>query len=172
MRFGDRLANALLQLLESASAQVAKQHARRLMRKLRMLPLHLGKGGSRNPENIRQPVVVQVDNAVTPADEPRLDTQTGMDRDVIEIQMARVPVEGYGVFGKMSLQHVQQTVGVEIANGDAHASLLPAVRIDCQTRLQADLVEFAVAAVVKQLAGSRIARHVDLLPSVAVQVGR
>src|SRR5437660_7088864 len=64
MRFGDRRTGAVQKLLESAAAQVAEQHPRRLVRKLRMLALHLGENASSYPKEIWQAVVIQVGDAV------------------------------------------------------------------------------------------------------------
>src|SRR5207302_1633961 len=75
MRFGDRRTGAVQKLLESAAAQVAEQHPRRLVRKLRMLALHLGENASSYPKEIWQAVVIQVGDAVPPTDVPGLDTQ-------------------------------------------------------------------------------------------------
>src|SRR5205085_9862981 len=76
------------------------------------------------------------------------------------------------VFGKMGFQRIQPAVGVEIADRDTHASLLVAVLVHGQTGLQALLRKSAVSAVVEEQARSRVARHVDVLPSVAVQILR
>src|SRR6516225_2712158 len=123
MRFGDGRAGAVQKLLEAAAAQVAEQHPRRLVRKLRMLPLHLGEDASRYPEQIWQAVGIQVGYAVPPTDVPGLDTQPGAQRNVLEYEAARIPVQSRGIFGKMGLQHVQTAIRVEIADGNTHASL-------------------------------------------------
>src|SRR5213595_1043092 len=123
MRFGDRRTGSIQKFLESAATQVPEQHPRSLVRKLRMLPLHLRESASRYPKEVRQAVVVQVGDAVAPTNVSGLDTQPGAQRDVLKHKVARVPVQSHRIFGKMSLQRVQPAVGIEIANGDAHPGL-------------------------------------------------
>ena len=136
-----------------------------------MFALDLGEGASGHPEQVRQAVVVQVDDAVAPADIPRLDAQSRAQRDVVE-EAACVPVQGHGVFREMCLKHVEPAVEVEIANGDTHASLFVAVLIHGQAGLHPLLSEGAVSAIVEQQARSRVAGDIDILPAVAVQVRR
>ena len=99
-----------------------------------MLLLHLGEGASGYPEQVRQAVIVQIGDAVAPTDVPRLDTQAGAQRHILEHEMARIAVQSHRVFGKMGLQRVQPAVGIKIADGDAHASLLVTVLVHGQAR--------------------------------------
>src|SRR5207253_2665285 len=86
------------------------------------------------PKEIWQAVVIQVGDAVPPTDVPGLDTQAGAQRDVLEHEVARIPVQSRRVFGNMGLQRVQPAVGIEIADGDTHAGLFVAVLVHGQAR--------------------------------------
>src|SRR5256885_11458612 len=84
--------------------------------------------------------------------------------------MPIVSVESRRVFGEVCLQYVESAIVIAIANGNTHASLVPAILIYSQARLQALFGEGAVAAIVEQEARCRIAGDIDLLPAVTVQV--
>ena len=72
-------------------------------------------------------VVVEIDNARSPADVARLDADAGADGDVVEVALAVVPVEDVRVVGEMRLEDVEVAVEVVVADADAHARLLHAI---------------------------------------------
>ena len=72
----------------------------------------------------------------------------------------------------MRLEYVQVPVGVEISDGHSHPRLLLPVLAQRDAAVEAPFGERAVAIVMQQQARSGVAGDVDILPSVAVEVGR
>src|SRR5690242_15532356 len=126
-----------------------------------MLLFDLGEGASSHPEQVWQAVVVQVDDAAAPSDIPGLHTQPSSQSDIFKPEPALIPVQSYGIFCEMGLQHVERAIGVEITDADTHAGLFVAVLVHGQAPLQSLLLKGIVPAVVKEQAGSGIAGQVD-----------
>ena len=71
----------------------------------------------------------------------------------------------------MGLEDVQVAVGIEVADGQAHAGLLLPVLAEGDAGLEALLGEGAVVVVAEQQAGRGVAGDVDVGPAVAVEIG-
>src|SRR6185312_12838971 len=130
MSFTDCRARAIQKLFKSAIAKIAKQDSWRFERKLRKFSLYFGESAPGHPENVRQAVVVQVDHAVTPTHIPCLNAQAGAQRDIVKLEIAYVLIKSRCVLCKMSFQYIQQTVGIEVPDRDAHSGLLSPIPVD------------------------------------------
>ena len=72
----------------------------------------------------------------------------------------------------MRLQDVKPPIQVEIANAQAHPSLLLTVFIECYAQAQAFFGELPMPVVLKQKTRRRVAGDVDLRPAVIVEIRR
>src|SRR6266851_4101381 len=71
----------------------------------------------------------------------------------------------------MRFQNIERTIQVEIPDRQPHAGLLHPVEIQGQSSLDPILGERAVAIVVEEQGGRRIAGEIDVLPAVAIEIG-
>jgi hypothetical protein len=172
MRLGDAGPRQVAQFFEFAVSQIAKNHAGRFVGRVGRLLLHFGIDHAGGEEQVGKAVVVQVHDAGAPADVARFHTQARADGDVAEIALAVVAVEHVGVAAKMRLEDIQVSVGIEVSKGQAHARLFLPVLAQRHAGFQALLGEGAVAIVVEEQAGRGVARHVNIGPAVAIEIGR
>ena len=126
---GDARPGLVDQFLEFPAAQRAEHNARRSQRITRQFRLHFRIHVPGNQEQIRQPVVIQIDDARTPPDVTRLDAQTSPYGYVLEISFTFVAIKDVGVVGEMRLENVQIAVEIVIADADPHPGLLHAIFI-------------------------------------------
>ena len=161
----------LLKLLEGPVAEIAKDGARRLVRILRELALHLGVDVAGHHEKSGMAVVVEVDDPGAPADVARLHAEPRRPRHVVEVPLAVVVVEAVGVVGEMRLEEVEVPVEVVVADPHPHPRLLRAVLAERDAPQDALLAERSVMVVDEQQAGRGIAGDVDVRPPVFVQIG-
>src|SRR5207249_10647892 len=106
-----------------------EHNTRRAQRITRQLRLHFRIYVSGDQEQIRQPVVIQIDDARTPPDVTRLDAQASPYGYVLEISFTFVAIKDVGVVGEMRLENVQIAVEMVIADADPHPGLLHAIFI-------------------------------------------
>ena len=133
MGFRHSRASLLSQLLELTVTQVAKQHARSLVRVLRQLALDFGVHVACYHENVGIAVVVEINDAGTPTDEPGLDCEQGGAGDVIEIPSAVIVIEAVGIIGKVRFKEIQMTIQIVVPCTDTHSGLLHAVVAECHS---------------------------------------
>src|SRR5579883_864428 len=172
VRLGDARPGLLQQFFELAGAEIAKDHARRLVRDLGQLVLDFRIDHAGGVEQIGQAVVIQVHNAGAPADEPRLDAQPGAARHIQKHALAVVAVEHGQIVLEVGLENVEVTVGVVVADAQPHARLQFAVLAQRDAAFETAFGERAVAVVAEQQAGGKVAGHVEVAPAVAIEIGR
>src|SRR5262245_49509869 len=136
MRRVDTRSGPTDQLLEPPISQIPEHHPRRFVGGIRELFIHLRIDAASHPENIRAAVVVQVRDAGAPAHKACLDTQAGAQRHISKIALAVVQVQDSCVFGEVSFNDMQAAVQPEIADAQAHASLLHPVFTQSNSPLQ------------------------------------
>ncbi len=124
VRRRDAAARFLDQLLEAAVAQIAKHQPRRSERIGGQRSLHFRVHAAGHEEQVGKPVVVQIDDARAPADEPRLHADARADREIVEVALAVVAVQDVGVVGEMRLEDIE--VAVEIVIADRRRPCRPA----------------------------------------------
>src|SRR5206468_998533 len=73
--------------------------------------------------------------------------------------------------GEVGDVDVLVSVGVEVADGDAHAALGQSLGVEGGSREQALLLERAASAVEPELVGGAVVGDVEVEPAVAVEVG-
>ena len=122
-------------------------------------------------EDVEPPVIVHVEEAYTPAEEAGVDAEAGEIGVVVEVAVAEVEVEGVGVASKIGFDDVEETVAVEVADGDAHACLGFAVGGVGDAGLDGDIFERAVFLVLIERCGGRVVGDVDVGPAIIVEVG-
>ena len=71
----------------------------------------------------------------------------------------------------MRLEDVQVAIGVVVADGEPHASLLLPILVERDSDLQTSLGERAIAIVAEQEAGRGVAGDVNIRPAVTIEIG-
>ena len=159
------------ELLEPAVAKISEHEPRRPKRIGRKLLLDFRIDAAGDEKKVGQAVVVQIDDARPPSHVSCLDAKSGADRDVVEVAVAVVPIQHVGVVGEVGLENIEVPVEIVVADRDAHARLLESVFAQRDAALEPLLAKGAVVLVAKQPARRRIARDVDVGPSVVVVIG-
>src|SRR5450755_2123880 len=109
---GNRRSGFVAEFLEAAIAQISEHYTRPFVGELREFPFHLGVNTSGGHEQIRKPVVVEVDDSCAPADVVCLNADLCSTGPILEVACAVVVVEPVGVVGEMSFEDVEMTVEV------------------------------------------------------------
>src|SRR5439155_14848094 len=113
-------------------------------------PLHCRIHAAGHNEHVRQTVVVQIDDARSPADESRLYADASANGEIIEVAFAIVAVQDVGVGGEMGFENIQVAVEIVVTNGDTHARLLHAVLAERDATFERLLAKRAVVLVAKE----------------------
>src|SRR4029077_4272006 len=106
VRFGYGWARLLPQLLEGTIAQGPKDGARRLVCVLRQLALDFRVDVAGHHEDIGVTVVVEIDDAGSPADVARFHGNASRAGHIVKISFPVVVVEAVGIFGEVGLEEI------------------------------------------------------------------
>ena len=120
-------------------------------------------------EDVEPAIVVHVEEAYAPAEETRVDAETGEIGVIVEVAVAEVEVERIGVTSEVGLDDVEKAVPIEVSDGDAHACLRFAIGGICDAGFDSDIFEGAVLLVLIKGGGSGIVGDVDVGPPVVVE---
>ena len=170
MRSAHATASLLYQFLESSVPQIAKHKAGSPERIGWESSLHLGIYASGRDEQIREAVVVEIDDAGAPPYIASFDAQAGADGDVVEVPFPVVAVEDIGIVGEVRFEDVEVSVEVVVADAHTHAGLFQPVFAERHPSFQTLLAKGAVVLVAKQPARRGIAGDIDIRPTVVVVV--
>ena len=132
--------------------------------------LNLRKSVSRNHEQVRQAVVVEIHHAGAPAHEAILHRQPGSPAGFFEIGLAHVVIEVRGIAFEIGFEDIETAVEIVVAHGRAHPGLLLAIFTIGDAANGAFFAKRAVVIVQEQQAWSGIAGHVYVRPTVIVEV--
>ena len=80
-------------------------------------------------------------------------------------------IERRGVSREVGFHQVEVSVQIVIGGGNPHSRLRLAIRTQCTTRLQRDVHKLSVLLVLIKGARGGIIGHVDIGPSVIVEIG-
>ena len=94
-----------------------------------------------------------------------------MTRDVGEVEVAVVAIEGGVLFAEVGDGEADAAVVDVVAEGNAHVGLLEAVFADGDAALEGDVLEVAVAIVVIEVVGLAIVGDEEVELAVVVEVG-
>ena len=122
-------------------------------------------------EDIRPAVVVEVEEIDAEAEVLAVDAEPRLDARVDEAG-AVVAVQRGHLFGEVGPDDVEPAVGIVVADPDAHPGERHAVLVERRSGGNRDLAEGPVVIVAIQQARSAVAGHVDVRPSVVVEIGR
>ena len=122
-------------------------------------------------QNVEPAVVVHVEEADAPAEQPRVDAQAAGISAVLEVAVAEVGVERVGVAGEVGLHHVEVAVAVVVADGNAHAGLRLGLGRERRAGFDRDVAEGSVFLVLIERGGRGIVGDIDIGPAVVVQIG-
>src|SRR5678815_975449 len=91
---------------------------------------------------------------------------------VLKISAAQVVVERGRVSRKISFYEIKVAVQIVVGCRDPHACLRLAIGTERATSLDRDVHEFSVFLVLVKSAGSGIVSHVDVGPTVVIEIAR
>jgi len=163
---------AVHQLLELPATQISKDHPRRLVGIRGNLRLQFRINAPSGEEQIRQPVVIQVQHGGSPAGVPRLHSQPRRHGHVVEIPLPVVAVEHAGVVAEVRLEDVQIAVQVVVADRQAHPRLFHPVSVQRHSAFQPDIRKRSVVIVAQQETRRRIAGNIEVGPAIVVEIRR
>ena len=160
-------------VLEAAVAEIADQQLALVVRKRLIRSSLMGDDRAVHHEEIEPPVVVEVEPRRTPAgvrQAQRSERRCGArvsksSRSVVDVQVGALPRE-------LGHEEVFVAVAVEVAGGHPHAGLSFPVGGQCDPREQRRFLERAVTLIDPQQIGFAVVGHVDVDPSVAVEIRR
>ena len=115
-------------------------------------------------------VVVEVDEAGSPADEATVDGESCLVGDVVEVALAVIAIESRGLVVEMRAHDVEVAVEVVVADADAHAAHALAFEGGCDASQQGFFAKSAIAIIHKQVAERGVAGEEDVGPAVFVDV--
>src|SRR5277367_2939969 len=81
-----------------------------------------------------------------------------------------VAVQGGSVVGEICFENVQAPVAVVVRDGGAHAGLFPAIFVERDASHDGNVRKGSVAIIVVQNAGSAVASHINIGPSVVIEI--
>ena len=116
--------------------------------------------------------MIEIEEADAPSEPARVEADAAGERAVLAEALAGVRVQRRRVAGEVGLEDVDRAVAVVVADRDAHAGLRLAVLAVGAARVDADVLERAVAVVPIQRARVRVVRHIEIDPPVVVEVER
>src|SRR5258708_7299506 len=122
-------------------------------------------------EYVRPAIVIEVTKAHTPSQISGIAAQTALQDSVVESPVSIVMVKIRRLIRIVRLNNVQPTIAVIIADGHAHAALHSAVLVHRATDFPPNLLEGSVPSIVIEAAGHRVTSHVNVRPTVVVEVG-
>ena len=154
-----------------AVAQVAVKILALRIGGIHLCSVHLGIDVAVGDQDVEPAIVVDIDEAHTPAQQPGIHAQSRLVGAVVEGAVAEIHEEGVGIAGEIGLHNVEHAVAVVVADGNAHAGLRLAVGRVGHARLDGLILEGAVFLVHVVGGGGRVVGHVDIGPAVVVQVG-
>src|ERR1022692_3543230 len=157
-------------LFKGAIAQVPEENPRRPVRILWEFLFDLRVHTAGYKKDVRQAIVIEVDDASAPTGEANFDAEFCLQRLIVEIAGAIVLVQHLCILGKVGLENVQMAVQIVVADTDSHPRLFLSFIAQGYATLYALLFESAVVLIDEQEAGSRVASHIYVGPTVLVEV--
>src|ERR1017187_5092994 len=157
-------------LFKAAIAQVPEENSRGPVRILWKFLFDLRIHTSGYKEDVRQAIVIEVDDASAPTGEENFDAEFCLQSLIVEIAGAIVLVQHLCIFGKVGLENIQMAVQIVVADTDSHPRLFLSFIAQGYATLYALLFESAVVLIDEQEAGSRVASHIYVGPTVLVEV--
>src|SRR5580698_5827167 len=121
-------------------------------------------------KQIRQAVIIQIHDTRAPANVTGLHAQAGLQRHVGEFALSIVFVEHAGVVGEMSLENAERSIQLIVSDADAHARLLGAVLAEGHATLESFFEKRSVVPVAEVEAGCGIASHVNIGPTIVIEI--
>src|SRR3954453_8729657 len=82
-----------------------------------------------------------------------------------------VPVENAGVVRKGGFENVKFAVKIEVADPDTHSGLFQSILADRGPPFQSFLLERAIPLIMQKVAPGRVARDVNIGPSIGIEIG-
>src|ERR1022692_2790021 len=157
-------------LFKAAIAQVPEENSRGPVRILWKFLFDLRIHTSGYKEDVRQAIVIEVDDASAPTGEANFDAEFCLQSLIVEIAGAIVLVQHLCIFGKVGLENIQMAVQIVVADTDSHARLFLSFIAQGYATLYALLFESSVVLIDEKEAGSRVASHIYVGPAVLVEV--
>ena len=130
---------------------------------------HFGINASGDDKNVRIAVVIEIDNACAPANEARLHAEACRTGHIVKLSLAVVAIKTILVLSKMSLQDVEMSVQIVIADTDTHARLFTAIVAKGHAAHNALFAKSSIVVIHEQQAGGGVARDEDVRPAVFVR---
>ena len=128
--------------------------------------------GAVDRQKVEPPVVVEVEPGGAESGVAQaLPAHAGPRADVLERASPIVAIERCSLAGQVGDEEILVAVGIEVAGVEAHARFRLAIAVQRRARQQRDIPERAVALVAPELVWRAVVGHVDVDPSVAVEVG-
>src|ERR1017187_3552412 len=158
-------------LLKRSVSQISKENPRRLVGDLRKNLFHLGIYAAGYEEDVRPPIVVQIEDAVSPTGKAGLDAESCSVSDIVEVTLTVISIQDVVVIGKVGFENVEMPVCVVIPNPISHAGLFGSIVAQRDTPRDGLFNEGSVMLVHEEEAGSGVARHVNIGPAILVEVG-
>ena len=121
-------------------------------------------------EQVFPSVIVEVQKGRPPFHILGVHRKTGRTCDVFEVAIPKVSIKRIRVAGEIGLEDVQISVAVVVGRRGAHARLLAAVLVHCESAHEPRLFKCPVAFVVKEQTGRRVAGDIKIGPAVIIEV--
>ena len=123
-------------------------------------------------ENILPPIVVKIEKSRAESQILPVDAEAGGQAGVMKRAVSVIPVQRGYLIGEVSPDNVEPAIPIVIANSDAHAGHRRAIPVERRPGRHSDFAEGAVVIVVIEQAGGGVAGHIDIGPTVVIEISR
>ena len=171
MRREDRRTCLIKQFLKMPVPQVTVKQQRALVGRIRKPGFEFGINVTGGDRNILPSIVVEVLKSGTPADKSIVDCQAGRARSVFKDGFAHISIEHGKIPGEVCLENIQVAIAVIVADGYPHACLFLAILAIGDAPHSTLFSKSAVVVVHEEKTRTRVARDVDVGPSIIVKIG-
>src|ERR1017187_238749 len=121
-------------------------------------------------EDVLPSVLIKIQKGQTPLHVLAMDSQSRIERDIVEGSVTIVVIEDWRVIGEIALENIEPAIAIIVGGVSTHARLRYPVLIVCGSGGHADFLKRTVPLVVIEETGSRVACDVNIGPPVVIEI--